>query len=49
MKNTIVKIIGGLCLCFAAYMLFVHRRLIAAAIKGEELPKAPEGCPAYQG
>ena len=49
MRKTIVKIIGGLCLCFAAYMLFVHRRLIAAAIKGEELPKAPEGCPAHQG
>ena len=49
MKNTLVKIILGLCLCFTGYMLFVHRRLIAAAILGEELPEAPEGCPAYKG
>ena len=49
MKNTIGKWIGALCLCVAAYMLFVHRGLIAAAIRGEELPEAPKGCPAYKG
>ena len=49
MKNTLVKIIVGLGLCFAGFMLFVHRRLIAAAIMGEELPEAPKGCPAYRG
>ena len=49
MKNTLVKIIVGLGLCFAGFMLFVHRRLIAAAIMGEELPEAPKGCPACRG
>ena len=29
-------------------MLYLHRRVIAAAIKGEELPEAPESCPAYK-
>ena len=29
-------------------MLYLHRRVIAALIRGEEVPKAPEGCPAYQ-
>ncbi len=49
MKKIIVKLICGLCLCFTAYMLYVHRHLIMAAIRGEELPKAPKGCPAYKG
>ena len=30
-------------------MLYLHRALIVAAIKGEELPEAPEGCPAFKG
>ena len=29
-------------------MVYLHRNLIMAAIKGEELPKAPKGCPAYK-
>ena len=49
MKKLIGKVICGLCICFVAYMLFLHRGLIIAAIKGEEIPKAPEGCPAYKG
>ena len=36
-------IVGGI---FA--MGYMHRNLIMAAIKGEELPKAPKGCPAYK-
>ena len=36
-------IVGGI---FA--MVYLHRNLIMAAIKGEELPKAPKGCPAYK-
>lgn len=49
MKKIIGFVLGGVCLCFTAYMLYLHRRLILAAIKGEELPEAPEGCPAYKG
>jgi len=48
MKNWIGKILGLAALCFAGWMLYLHRRLIVAAIKGEELPKAPKGCPAYR-
>ena len=36
-------IVGGI---FA--MVYLHHHLIMAAIKGEELPKAPKGCPAYK-
>ena len=39
----IEAIVGGI---FA--MVYLHRNLIMAAIKGEELPKAPKGCPAYK-
>ena len=45
----ICKLIGVVFLGFTLVMLFVHRQLIVAAIKGEELPEAPEGCPAYKG
>ena len=35
-----------LCAC-VTYMVFVHRRVIRAAIKGEPLPERPDGkcCP----
>ena len=36
-------IVGGI-----GAMVYLHRDLIKAAIKGEELPKAPKGCPAYK-
>ncbi len=42
-RLVIEAIVGGI---FA--MVYVHRRVLAAAIKGEELPKAPKGCPAYK-
>ena len=29
-------------------LLYLHRNVIMAAIKGEELPEAPKGCPAYK-
>ena len=29
------------------FMLYLHRGMIRAAITGEEMPKAPESCPAY--
>ena len=28
-------------------MLYLHRSMIIAALKGEEMPKAPESCPAF--
>lgn len=38
----------ALCL-FATYMVFVHRKVIIAAIKGEPLPERPDGkcCPRF--
>ncbi len=35
-------LITALCLC-VSYMVFVHRRVIIAAIKGEPLPERPDG------
>ena len=34
--------VTALC-CWLTYMVFVHRRVIRAAIKGEPLPEAPIG------
>jgi len=31
-------------LCGVVWMIWVHRRVIAALIKGEPLPEPPEGC-----
>ena len=39
----------GVCVGFTAVLLYLHRGLIAAAVRGEELPEAPEGCPACKG
>ena len=47
MKKVIGKVICIIFVGFFAYMLYLHRELIIAAIKGEELPEAPKGCPAY--
>ena len=30
--------------CCCTYMIYVHRNVIRAAIKGEALPEAPEKC-----
>ena len=48
-KLRLRTIIFCVCGSFIGAMLYLHRRLIIAAIKGEELPKAPKGCPAYKG
>ena len=42
------RLIGEAIVGFVFFMLYVHRNLIMAAIKGEELPKAPKGCLAYK-
>ena len=47
MKKGIIFLCGVLSGVFLI-MLYLHRGLIAAAIKGEELPEAPESCPAYK-
>ena len=41
-------LVTALC-CGLAYMVFVHRKVIIAAIKGEALPERPEGkcCPKF--
>ena len=33
----------GVCLLGTGYFLGVHHRVLAAMVKGEELPKAPKG------
>ena len=38
----------GVVVGVTAIMLYLHRGLIAAAIKGEKLPEAPESCPAFK-
>ena len=45
MKKCLV-FLCGVCTGVFLIMLYLHRGMIAAAIKGEELPEAPEGCPA---
>ena len=41
-------LVTALC-CGLTYMVFVHRKVIIAAIKGEALPERPEGqcCPKF--
>ena len=38
----------GLCTGLCLTMLWLHRGMIVAAMKGEEMPEAPESCPAYK-
>jgi hypothetical protein len=47
MKKT-TGFLFGFCTGISLVMLWLHRGLISAAIKGEKLPEAPEGCPAYR-
>ena len=44
----IIAIILAVCGCLC--MLYVHRRIIIAAIKGEKLPESPDGgrCPVWK-
>ena len=46
MKTITYVVIGAAAGCVAA-SLFIHRRVIAAAIKGEPLPEPPEWHKAY--
>ena len=46
MKKILISFLSGVIAGFAAVMLFMHKDLVKAAIKGEKLPEAPEGCPA---
>lgn len=46
MKSFIAFIVG-ICTGVFFIMLYLHRGMIKAAITGEEMPKAPESCPAY--
>lgn len=48
MKKAVIVFLGGLFAGAFLVMLYLHRGLLLAAIRGEELPEAPEGCPAYK-
>jgi hypothetical protein len=47
MKKTIA-FLCGLCTGLCLIMLWLHRGMIVAALKGEELPEVPESCPAFK-
>ena len=42
-KKILKTIIIILLIIFCTYMVYVHRRAIRAWLKGEAIPKAPEG------
>ena len=44
MKGFLQFICGAVSGCFAV-LLYLHKDMIRAAIKGEKIPKAPESCP----
>lgn len=51
MENVKVFLSGlcvGLCVGMCLVMLWLHRSMIAAAVKGKPMPEAPEGCPAFR-
>ena len=45
MSKGFIGFVGGLAAGAVLTMAYLHRDVITAAIKGEELPEAPEGCP----
>ena len=48
MNKSFFAFIEGICTGVFLIMLYLHRNVIKAAITGEEMPKAPKGCPAYK-
>ena len=48
-KFLLWALLAALC-CFVTYMVFVHRKLIIAAIQGEQPPEPKDGsrCPWYR-
>lgn len=45
MSKGFLGFIGGLAAGAVLTMAYIHREVITAAIKGDELPEAPKGCP----
>ena len=45
MSKGFAGFIGGLITGAALILAYLHRDAICAAVKGEELPEAPDGCP----
>lgn len=45
MSKGILGFVCGAAAGAALVMAYIHKDVITAAIKGEELPEAPEGCP----
>lgn len=45
MSKGILGFVCGAAAGAALVLAYLHKDVITAAIKGEELPKAPEGCP----
>lgn len=45
--RNILCVLCLLCLICCTIFVFIHRRVIRAALKGEELPPLPEGHPRH--
>lgn len=45
MNKGVLGFLFGAAAGAALVMAYIHKDVISAAIKGEELPEAPEGCP----
>ncbi len=48
MNKSFFSFIGGICTGIFLMILYLHRRVIKAALCGEKLPKAPKICPAFK-
>lgn len=48
MCKTACSFVSGVAVGVALIMAYLHRDVIVAAVKGEKIPDAPEGCPAYK-
>lgn len=46
LKKALICCVLLACLCGFGWMVWVHRHVIKAMLCGEELPEAPENCPA---
>lgn len=48
MCKSVANFLCGVFTGFFLVMLYMHRGVIKALVKGEEILKAPKGCPAFK-
>lgn len=44
----LIAFLCGVCLGIGLMLAYLHRGMILATLKGEPMPEAPEGCPAFR-